>query len=302
MTQARLSLATILQRSLSSHLQPEAKAMTRHLCQRFGRETEAVLYYGSCLRNQIVDGLIMDFYVLVDDYSHVYTRPWLAILNRMLPPNVFFVEFHWRSKILRAKVAVISTNQFLLRCSPTYPNSSLWARFSQPSRLAYCRSPKIQRQVIDAVESAAVTMIQNALPFFGPRVSARSLWTKALCLTYGAELRSENLSKPEEIYLLNRDYFETLTPFVLAKLRHAPRRSKQSAETIWQRRRCLGKLTSLLRLLKAGLTFSGGIDYLAWKIERSSGVRVSLKPWQRRHPFLAAPVLFWSLYRKRAFR
>lgn len=301
-TQTQPSLQLFLQRSLCGQLQPEAKAMARHLSQRFGPSTEAILYYGSCLRNQTIDGMIMDFYVLVSNYSQVYNSSWLANLNRILPPNVFFIEHNWKDKILRAKIAVISTHEFAVRCSPEHLNSSLWARFSQPSRLAYCRSKKIRGRVIDAVQNATIAMAHNVLSFVGPQVSARTLWTKALCMTYGAELRSESSNKPDEIYLLNRDYFEKLTPFVLAKLRHVPRRSKPLAEAIWKRRQHLGKLTSLLRLLKAGLTFSRGIDYLAWKIERSSGVRVSLKPWQRRHPFLAAPFLFWRLYRKGAFR
>jgi hypothetical protein len=39
-----------------------------------------------------------------------------------------------------------------------------------------------------------------------------------------------------------------------------------------------------------------------WKIERHSGVSITLTPWQRRHPILASTVLFWQLYRKGAFR
>ena len=58
----------------------------------------------------------------------------------------------------------------------------------------------------------------------------------------------------------------------------------------------------MLRLVKAASTFTGGPDYLAWKIERHSGVKVELTPWQRRHPILAAPGMFWRLYRRGAFR
>jgi hypothetical protein len=70
----------------------------------------------------------------------------------------------------------------------------------------------------------------------------------------------------------------------------------------WRRRRILGKLLSALRLAKAAFTFQGGADYIAWKIARHAGVEIRLGPWQRRHPLLAAPGLFWRLYRARAFR
>src|SRR3546814_7520854 len=41
------------------------------------------------------------------------------------------------------------------------------------------------------------------------------------------------------------------------------------AARIWAMRRVQGELLSVLRLVKASATFSGGIEYLAWKISRS---------------------------------
>ncbi len=43
-----------------------------------------------------------------------------------------------------------------------------------------------------------------------------------------------------------------------------------------------------------------GMDYVAWKIERHSGVRIEVAPWQRRFPLLAAPGLYWKLRRREA--
>jgi hypothetical protein len=40
----------------------------------------------------------------------------------------------------------------------------------------------------------------------------------------------------------------------------------------WALRRACGKALNALRLAKAAFTFEGGADYLAWKIERHSGV------------------------------
>lgn len=69
----------------------------------------------------------------------------------------------------------------------------------------------------------------------------------------------------------------------------------------WGLRRVQGKFLSVARLIKASFTFDGGIDYLAWKISRHSGVKIELTPWQRRHPLLAGIVLFWRLRRRGAF-
>ena len=38
-------------------------------------------------------------------------------------------------------------------------------------------------------------------------------------------------------------------------------------------------------------TFAGGIDYLAWKINRHAGTAITIKPWQRRWPILGAITL-----------
>ena len=47
---------------------------------------------------------------------------------------------------------------------------------------------------------------------------------------------------------------------------------------------------------------SGGADYIVWKIERHSGEKIVLSPWQRRHPLLAAPLLLPRLLRRGAIR
>jgi O-acetylhomoserine/O-acetylserine sulfhydrylase-like pyridoxal-dependent enzyme len=67
-------------------------------------------------------------------------------------------------------------------------------------------------------------------------------------------------------------------------------------------RRACGKALNALRLAKAAFTFEGGADYIAWKIERHSGVALELADWHRRHPLLAAPALLWRLRRRGAAR
>ncbi|MCC2659180.1 MAG: hypothetical protein K0Q76_4288, partial [Panacagrimonas sp.] len=64
----------------------------------------------------------------------------------------------------------------------------------------------------------------------------------------------------------------------------------------------LGKPLNVLRLLKAACTFDGAADYAAWKVERHSGVKLELSPWQRRHPLLAAPVVYLRLRRQGVLR
>ncbi len=58
----------------------------------------------------------------------------------------------------------------------------------------------------------------------------------------------------------------------------------------------------LSRLIKAAFTFTGGADYLAWKIERHSGQKVELSDWQKRHPIIASLTLLPKLLKSGAVR
>ena len=67
-----------------------------------------MLFYGSCLRESQLDGLMLDFYLIVSDYRAAYRQRWLATANRLIPPNVFPFE----ADGLAAKYAVLSEADF----------------------------------------------------------------------------------------------------------------------------------------------------------------------------------------------
>ena len=83
-----------------------------------------------------------------------------------------------------------------------------------------------------------------------------------------------------------------------------PRRRSTHAQSAagWGRRRIEGKALSVLRLAKASATYAGGADYIAWKINRHAGTEFELKPWQSRHPLLAALSLLPRLLQSGAIR
>jgi hypothetical protein len=70
----------------------------------------------------------------------------------------------------------------------------------------------------------------------------------------------------------------------------------------WRRKQRKGKLYSIARLAKASATFAGGVDYIAWKINRHAGTQIRIKPWQRRWPLLAAITLLPRLLKSGAVR
>ncbi|MEM1082382.1 MAG: hypothetical protein AAGH65_12480, partial [Pseudomonadota bacterium] len=78
--------------------------------------------------------------------------------------------------------------------------------------------------------------------------------------------------------------------------------SRLSGRTQWGLRKVWGKFKNALRLFKAAGTFANGLDYLVWKVERHSGIRVEPTERMRRHPRLAAWGLAFRLWREGAFR
>jgi hypothetical protein len=77
---------------------------------------------------------------------------------------------------------------------------------------------------------------------------------------------------------------------------------RRRARVAWPLRQVQGKVLSILRLLKALSTFEGGLDYLAWKLERHSGQEVVIPDRVKRFPLIFIWGLMWRLYRRGVFR
>jgi hypothetical protein len=75
-----------------------------------------------------------------------------------------------------------------------------------------------------------------------------------------------------------------------------------STQLAWSLRKGQGKLLSITRLVKALFTFEGGLDYIAWKLERHSGESVVIPDKVRRAPLIYMWGFFWNLYRRGVFK
>ena len=277
----------------------------------------AVLFYGSCLRSSRVDEGIADLYLLVDDYHSAFGSRLKALMNRLLPPNVFYLEIPCAGKTLRAKYAVLTLEDFRKGAHQWF-HSYLWGRFAQPSGLVYVRNGEIAAQVREALVLAVCTFVRRALPQAPEIFTTRELWATGLSLSYRCELRSENPATAVRLYDAAPDYYDAVTHEVLqtsgrpvevltneGPVRYQlriPSWERQLNRCAWRLRQIQGKGLSVLRLLKALLTFENGLDYILWKIERHSGIRIETSPALRRFPLLAVCVTFWRLFRKKAFR
>jgi hypothetical protein len=305
MIMARAELKSLVAQELSEPVAPAVLAMADAVRARHANAALAVLFYGSCLRKPetLLSDALLDFYLLVDDYRAAYDSGLMAFANRLLPPNVFYLELPQVGGTLRCKYAVLTLDQFVAGTSRNALNVSLWARFSQPARLLWSRDPAIADRVTDSCVAAILTMLGNAEALAAQSADAELLWRRAFEATYAAELRSETSDRAAELVRLDLTRYRRVTGPALELLREGGRAvPADESAALWRKRRRVGKLLNLARLVKAAFTFQGALDYVLWKVRRHSGVELSVTEWQRRHPLLAAPVLAWKLYRRGAFR
>jgi len=279
----------------------------------------AVLFYGSWLRSSRVDEGIADLYLLVDNYYNAFGSHFQALMNRLLPPNVFYLEIPYAEKTLRAKYAVLTLEDFVKGAGRWF-HSYIWGRFSQPCGLIYVRSDQDLLLIRQALTSSVLTFVRRTLPQVPETFTIRELWGTGLSLSYRCELRSEKPESAARLYDAAPDYYEAVTGEAF-KASGLPVEAikTEGEETVryrsdisavdrqlnslgWQLRSIQGKILSVLRLLKALLTFKDGVNYILWKIERHSGVHVEYSPALARFPLLALCVTFWRLFRKGAFR
>ena len=311
-------LIALIRRPISQPASPAIHLLADTLLRSYGETVQAILFYGSCLRTGTDRGGMVDLYVIVDSYAAAFPRSILSALNKLLPPNVFYLEVPFEDRKVRAKYAVLSLDDFIRGTSTRWFHSYIWGRFAQPVGLLYARNDRVAGQIQSALAQAVLTFIARVLPLVPSPFTSRELWQKGLELSYRAELRAERPHKLAGLFEAAPDYYESITRAALSALPvsahiqeinggkcysvHISKRARRIGRLDWTVRSWQGKILSVLRLVKGTLTFRGGVDYILWKIERHSGIRVEPPPRLKRYPFLAVCVILWRLYRQGAYR
>jgi hypothetical protein len=313
-----MKLTDQISRQISQPASPAIQALADTLLDAYGEAVQAILFYGSCLRTGDDRGGLVDLYVLVDRYRTAFSKSILAVLNKLLPPNVFYLEIPYADRIIRAKYAVLSMDDFRCGTSKRWFHSYIWGRFAQPIGLLYARNDQTAQHIQAALAQAVLTFVERVLPRVPSPFTARDLWRMGWEMSYRAELRAEQPHKLIRLFEAAPDYYEQITRQALATLSipvdiqesdapyrysaHLSDRTRRVSRLDWMVRAWQGKMLSVLRLLKGMLTFRGGVDYILWKIERHSGIRVEASQRLKQYPLLAACVILWRLYFRGAYR
>lgn len=287
---------------------PDLAAVVEAVSRRFGASLDVVLFYGSCLRDDDPTDGVVDVYALVDTYQRAYRQHYLRWLNRILAPNVFYLEQPLGARCLRIKCTVLTLAAF--ERGVHWFHSYLWGRFAQPVRVLWVRDDGVRGRVNAALAAAVITFQQRAAACFSVPFSAQALWTEGLRRTYAAELRVEGRSRAADLVAANLPDYEARTlasaaalglrsdgnggPYTIAGARAVTR-----ARLGWTVRRWQGRLLSVARLAKCTFTFHGSIDYAVWKVERHTGFHIEITPQLRRHPLIFAWPIMVRLIRDR---
>lgn len=279
-------------------LAPSIAAIAEAARRRHGEAIAAVLAYGSCLRDGVTEGRVVDLYLLSDDYRGGHQGAVMRALNRLLPPNVYYLEAPFEDRTVRAKYALVSLPHFERLVSSNTLHPYFWARFAQPTALAWVRDENTRERVVAALARSVSTLIGEARPLLPRDATSQQLWVRAFSETYRTELRAERPGRAAELYGTHAARYDRIAEALSSEAAMAGGRVAGR----WRHRRLLGKVLSVLRLMKAAFTFQNGAAYIMFKIEQHSGVSIPLTPWQQRHPILASTTVFWRLYRKGAFR
>ncbi|GGX60293.1 hypothetical protein GCM10011309_07670 [Litorimonas cladophorae] len=276
---------------------------------RHAGRVQAMVYYGSSLRELDNPEKMLDFYVLVDSYRKTHGTGLRALLNRLIPPAVYYVEHTSPDgTVSTCKYSILSLSEFEKRCSSRAFLSQVWGRFSQPCAVLWSKDQAVLDRVWAARVTAVETMVNETAPLMAGSASAPELWGRGFYESYQTELRPESSTgRSEEIVARFADRYGAITAALYGQAdkegRFAlPIDGQSRAKRRWFFRRLLGKPAAAIRVLNGAATFDGGIDYIARKVENHSGVKLDPTPAQRKHPVLHSPFLFWKMWRKGAFR
>ncbi|MBB3763127.1 hypothetical protein [Sphingomicrobium lutaoense] len=297
-----MSLRSLIAAELAEPVDPRVAAMAKAVAEAHGDASLAVIFYGSCLRERQLEGLMLDFYLIVDDYRRAYDKAWLAKANALIPPNVF----HFQHEGLVAKYAVLDAADLARETSLDAGSVSVWARFAQPVRLVWQRDDKARQMVEAAVAEAPVTLFAMTLPLMDAAPEdSNAVWSEGFRQTYAAELRAERKGRGGSIIDSDPERYRQVGD---AARREVETRglsrgvSSRAMARKWKRLQRKGKALSVIRLAKASATFNGGAEYIAWKINRHAGTDIELTEFQKRHPLWAAVSLLPRLLRSGAIR
>ncbi len=195
------ALAERIAARLAVPIDPAVAEFARALGDAVG--ARAVLFYGSNLRTGSLEG-VLDFYILLPGTNE--SAIW---------PTVSYHERDHHGVTLRAKVATMRLATFARAAHGDLTDTTIWARFVQPSALIWAVDDTARGEVIAAIASAATTAARLAAALGPASGTAEDYWRALFRATYSAEFRVEKSGRENDILSVNAEHFAGLLPLAL---------------------------------------------------------------------------------------
>lgn len=297
--------STLIQ-ELTSPVPEAISSFADYIAQKMEGTPLGILFFGSVLREMDPEGIV-DFYVITDGPASLGNAPLEKLANRMLPPNVYYMEHEVGGKCVRAKVAFLSLKQFLKRSTLFTLDTTIWARFCQPVRLVWVKDAVNAEKILQAIRQCLITAGCWAA-LLGPESGEADIyWHNLFTYTYAAELRVEKKGRSRNILAGKEERYRVLLPatWTEASLEFEEKAgvlhpvlsfaARQKAAHNWRNIAAAGRPLNIARLIKAAFTFRDGVSYLLWKIRRHTGHDVYVSDFEKRHPILTLPLFLWRV-------
>jgi hypothetical protein len=285
------------------------------VCELHPAGIRAVIGYGSWY----LDGLrkpasFADVYVVVDDYVGFGEKPFHAWMNRVLPPNVYFL---WRDgedhAVVRGKYNVISSADLERECGPRQRDVYTAGRLTKLLWVARLRDEATREWLLARLVDAHCALAPVALSLLPERFARDDFSLELLGLSYRGEPRLEGWERVRALHGAHAERYRELHGVLLAAfaestglLEPAPGGFRKRADAEWARigraaRRLLrrSRWRGYLRWPRIVLTEPNLADLAASEAERKAGVRIHVTPRLRRHPFLYGLPEFLRVLRER---
>jgi hypothetical protein len=290
---------------------PGAARLTSSLLAVTGPEkVRAILLFGSRLVQASPDRFsAYDLVVVVERYVDFYRAlagaglsrrsPAIqALLNRVLPPNVIALAPEGWDGGPVAKIMLLEPAALERALSPGSPDHFMKGRLVQKVALLHARDGGVARWAAELVDRARTDVIDWVGPFLPDRFTPADAALRMLQTSYAGEVRPEAAGRVLDVFEAQRPFLETMMARVLdlAATRGVLSRDAEGyrferAPDARERRRVRryflrSKIRATARWLKHVATFDNWLDYIARKVERRTGMRVEITPWERRLPLL----------------
>ncbi len=276
-----------------------------------GAKCEAIVVYGSCLSDVTCSPTSTpDFYLLVKNYFQFHTSKFHALLNYVLPPNIYHFEINGRQSKFNVISLAALKKQTSIHASDTYQ----LGRFSKRIAMAWAKTPEIRAFIAKIQASAMSVVAQKTICRMSNPFNMESFIQEALRLSYYGDVRVEAHNKIQKLLEAEKEFYQAVYGKVLKKMeianwityekdpstfRKVDRgwldfldRTKESY-FLWK-----SQIRAQLRWPKGIFTVHGWVDYLLTKIERTQGIRIQLTPHQKKLWFIYGWKYFFSLRRK----